>query len=126
MKNGIKRVLKRIIIAAGVLLSLFVLLVILLLIDNQRRIDERNEYYRLHKEEIEAQREAEFVALDFSVEDSSEELVVDTYQSGLSGKSLNVYDSAYLDMYFDYPSLEVNDVKRTLKANRKIPKAPKP
>ena len=104
MKNGIKRVLKRIIIAAGVLLSLFVLLVILLLIDNQRRIDERNEYYRLHKEEIEAQREAEFVALDFSVEDSSEELVVDTYQSGFSGKSLNVYDSAYLDMYFDYPS----------------------
>ena len=125
MKNGIKRVLKRIIIAVGVLFSLFVLLVILLLIDNQRRIDERNEYYRLHKEEIEAQREAEFVALDFSVEDSSEELVVDTYQSGFSGKSLNVYDSAYLDMYFDYPSLEVNDVKRTLKANRKIPKAHK-
>ena len=116
-----KAILKRILIAVGALFILLVALTAWTMFDSNRRAAEREEYYRLHKDEIEAQREAEFMELGFSVEDSSEDLVVDTYSDLFSGKELYVYDSAYLDKYFEYPSIDVEEVKQTLAANQKIP-----
>ena len=120
MDIGIKKVLKRIGIAIGVLFLLFIVLGIVLMCDSDRRAAERSEYYRTHKDEIDAQREAEFMELGFVVEDSTEDLVIDSFREGV-GHALYIYDADYLDEYFDYPSPDIDEVKRTLDANQNIP-----
>lgn len=127
MKARVKKVLKRMVAVVGVLVLLFAVSVIWSTVESRHRIATREEYNETHKEEIEAQaketeakKKSEFLKLDFKVEDSDEDLAVDTYRESSTGM-LNVFDSAYLDKYFDYPSLSVDDVKRTLEANQNIP-----
>lgn len=125
MKVGVAKALKRAVIAASVFVLLLAAFVTFLVLDSQRRAAEWDEYYQSHKDEIEAQKEADFMELGFSVENSSEDLIVDTYRDSFSGTSLNVYDSAYLDRYFDYPSPSIDEVKSTLRANQNIPEEQK-
>ena len=120
MGTGIKKILKRIGIAIGVLVLLFIVLGTVVTCDSYRKAAERTEYYRTHKDEIDAQREAEFMDLGFVVEDSDEDLVIDTFREG-AGHSLYIYDADYLDEYFDYPSPSLAEVKRTLNSNQNIP-----
>ena len=121
MGTKIKKILKRIGIVIGVLFLLFIVLCAVATCDSKRQAAERAAYYEAHKDEIDAQREAEFMDLGFVVEDSDEDLVLDTFIKGY-GNSLYVYDADYLDKIFDYPSPGIEEVKSTLESNQNIPK----
>ena len=61
-------------------------------------------------------------ALDFEVVDSDEPLVIDTYTLWEMGnhKTLSIYDSAYLGMFFDYDSVTAEETKQVVRENKAI------
>lgn len=68
--------------------------------------------------------EKDYNALDFAVEDSKDDLIVDTYRESETSAlpMLYIYDADYLDLFFDYASVSGNELKTAVKNNDGISK----
>ncbi len=116
-----KHRIKKLLIVLGLLLAVPAVGVIVLTAVSMHRSN------RLVRQAAEHAREPYTApAMDFTVGDSAEPLKIDTCEISQSGslRSIQIYDAAYLDRYFD--SVTPAEIKRVIRENDGIGERFKP
>ena len=113
--NKLKEILKKILVTTGIIVGACVIGFIILVSVSMHQSKQRTT-------ELASMTPAPYVMpeLDFVVEDSDEPLEVDTYEEYRWAKgttNLYIYDSDYLDLFFDYPCVTAEETKRIVAEN---------